>query len=400
MDTIDFGPATRTLAGLVGEVTDDQLDNPTPCPKWTTADLLRHIGGLTLEFTAAAQKVPTPARAGDGLTDGWRQRIQDDLVGLAAAWEDGGAYEGETHAGPVTMPEAARPPGSPSNEVTATADYAADPAAVAECVDFVQEVRRAGERRRSACSSRRSPPRSTRPRWTGWSGWSAAIRPPDGSRRSHIVSSRGQSDDEPVADPGLGEQVAGSRRVGFELAAQLVGIHPEVVQLASVRGSPGGAEQLGMRDEVTRAPRQCLQQSPLGRREPDLGAVRGGRPSLADVEGEVVGGDDQWFGALGRTAAHGGPDPGEELVHAERLGDVVVGAGVEGLDLVVGVVPGGEDDHRDLGHVAKPPEHLDAVEVRQAEVEDDDVGGAFGEDLQRGAAVRGGLDLVVRALAG
>ena len=84
-DTIDFGPAARTLAGLVGEVRDDQLDNPTPCPKWSTADLLRHIGGLTLEFTAAAQKVPTPARAGNGLTDGWRQRIQDDLVVVRAA---------------------------------------------------------------------------------------------------------------------------------------------------------------------------------------------------------------------------------------------------------------------------------------------------------------------------
>ena len=40
-------------------------------------------------------------------------------------------------------------------------------------------------------------------------------------------------------------------------------------------------------------------------------------------------------------------------------------------------------------------EHLDAVQVWQAEVEDDEVGGAFGEDLQRGTAVRGGLDLVV-----
>ncbi len=147
MDTIDFGPATRTLAGLVGEVRDDQLDNPTPCPKWSTADLLRHIGGLTLEFTAAAQKVPTPARAGDGLTDGWRQRIQEDLVGLAAAWEDGSAYEGETHAGPVTLPgrETAR---VALNEVTvhgwdlarATGqDYPADPGAVAECSGFVAE---------------------------------------------------------------------------------------------------------------------------------------------------------------------------------------------------------------------------------------------------------------------
>ena len=146
MDTIDFGPATRTLAGLVGEVTDDQLDHPTPCPKWTTADLLRHIGGLTLEFTAAAQKVPTPERAVDGFTDGWRQRIQEDLAGLAAAWEDDSAYEGETHAGPVTMPgrETAR---VALNEVTVHAwdlaratgqDYAADPGAVAECASFVE----------------------------------------------------------------------------------------------------------------------------------------------------------------------------------------------------------------------------------------------------------------------
>src|SRR6478735_6589625 len=129
MDTIDFGPATRTLAGLVGEVRDDQLDNPTPCPKWSTADLLRHIGGLTLEFPAAAQKVPTPARAGDGLTDDWRQRIQ------------------EAHAGPVTLPgrETAR---VALNEVTvhgwdlarATGqDYPADPGAVAECSGFVAE---------------------------------------------------------------------------------------------------------------------------------------------------------------------------------------------------------------------------------------------------------------------
>ena len=103
MDTIDFGPATRTMADLVGTVRDDQLDDPTPCPDWTVADLLRHIGGLTVEFTASAQKQPTPSRAGEGLTDGWRRRIQDDLRRLAEAWSDPTAYEGETHAGPVTM---------------------------------------------------------------------------------------------------------------------------------------------------------------------------------------------------------------------------------------------------------------------------------------------------------
>jgi uncharacterized protein (TIGR03086 family) len=145
MDTLDFGPATRTLADLVGGVRDDQLDDPTPCPEWSVGHLLRHVGGLTLEFTASAQKVPTPARAGDGLTGDWRGRIRDDLEALADAWTDPAAYEGDTHAGPVTLSgaETAR---VALNEVTvhgwdlarATGQsYVADPGAVAECARFV-----------------------------------------------------------------------------------------------------------------------------------------------------------------------------------------------------------------------------------------------------------------------
>ncbi len=145
MDIIDFGPATRILAALVGEVRDDQLDDPTPCPDWTVAHLLRHVGGLTLEFTASAQKVPTAARAADGLTGEWRRRIQDDLAALAGAWTDPEAYQGDTHAGPVTLSgaETAR---VALNEVTvhgwdlarATGQpYPADPGAVAECARFV-----------------------------------------------------------------------------------------------------------------------------------------------------------------------------------------------------------------------------------------------------------------------
>ena len=139
---------------------------------------MRHIGGLTLEFTAAAQKVPTPARAGDGLTDGWRQRIQDDLAALAGAWTDPEAYEGETHAGPVTLPgrETAR---VALNEVTvhgwdlarATGqDYPADPGAVAECSGFVGRVRRAGQRRRRPVRAAGHHGRRRDRRSTGWSG--------------------------------------------------------------------------------------------------------------------------------------------------------------------------------------------------------------------------------------
>jgi uncharacterized protein (TIGR03086 family) len=145
METLDFGPATRIMAGLIGEVRDEQLDNPTPCPDWSTGDLVRHISGLTVEFTASAQKVPTPPRAGAGLDDEWRMRIQADLAALAAAWTDPGAYQGETHAGPVTMSgaETAR---VALNEVTvhgwdlaqATGQaYPADSGTVDECARFV-----------------------------------------------------------------------------------------------------------------------------------------------------------------------------------------------------------------------------------------------------------------------
>ena len=53
MENLDFGPATRNLAGLVGGVRQDQLDDPTPCPDWSVAHLLRHVGGLAWQRSAA-----------------------------------------------------------------------------------------------------------------------------------------------------------------------------------------------------------------------------------------------------------------------------------------------------------------------------------------------------------
>ena len=64
MDPYDFGPSARTMAALVAGAADDQLAGPTPCPDYTVADLLDHICGLTVEFTYAARKEPTPGAAG------------------------------------------------------------------------------------------------------------------------------------------------------------------------------------------------------------------------------------------------------------------------------------------------------------------------------------------------
>lgn len=107
--TLPFGPATATLARVVSGVRDDQLGGPTPCPDWTVADLVDHIGGLTTAFTAAATKAELPGGAapradGSNLPDGWRERIVADLGVLADAWAQPAAYDGMTMAGPVEMP--------------------------------------------------------------------------------------------------------------------------------------------------------------------------------------------------------------------------------------------------------------------------------------------------------
>ncbi|PWN03214.1 TIGR03086 family protein [Nocardioides silvaticus] len=110
MDTIDFGPATTTMRGLVAAVTDDQLTWPTPCEKYTVGDLVDHVGGLALAFTAAARKedLPGAEQGGSGdasrLEPAWRDRIDGSLAGLAEAWRDPAAYEGVAKAGGIEMP--------------------------------------------------------------------------------------------------------------------------------------------------------------------------------------------------------------------------------------------------------------------------------------------------------
>ncbi len=110
MTLVDLGPATRTMADLVTGVTDDMLDRLTPCPRYSLGDLLDHVGGLTVAFTAAATKATggpeSPGPSGDSsrLGEGWRTRIPHDLAILAEAWRDPAAWSGTTWAGGVELP--------------------------------------------------------------------------------------------------------------------------------------------------------------------------------------------------------------------------------------------------------------------------------------------------------
>lgn len=150
MEILDLGPACRTLADVVRDVRDDQLAGPTPCPAYAVADLVDHVLGLSLAFTAAARKAELPGGPAEASGDGgrlpadWREQAAARLAGLAEAWQDPAAHTGLTMAGPVELPgdvaalvaldevvvhgwDLARATGQ---------EYDADPAAVAACLAF------------------------------------------------------------------------------------------------------------------------------------------------------------------------------------------------------------------------------------------------------------------------
>ena len=97
----DLRPAAREMTRLVNAVRDDQLGDPTPCPKYTLGDLLQHVRGLAEAFTAAGRKEqpsggsqPPPQGDASLLSADWRGEITDWLGRLVDAWSDPAAWEG------------------------------------------------------------------------------------------------------------------------------------------------------------------------------------------------------------------------------------------------------------------------------------------------------------------
>jgi len=109
--SVDLGPAAERMSRIVENVGDDQLGAPTPCPKYTVADLLDHIHGLSGAFTDAAKKenldklssAPPPGDASH-LSDDWRTSIPRRVATLSDAWRDPDAWTGMTKAGGIEMP--------------------------------------------------------------------------------------------------------------------------------------------------------------------------------------------------------------------------------------------------------------------------------------------------------
>ena len=78
--------------------------------------------------------------------------------------------------------------------------------------------------------------------------------------------------------------------------------------------------------------------------------------------------------------------PQQQLARLEGLGDIVVDAGLQALDAVLGLGPGGQHADRNVGDRLEVAGKLEAALARHHDVEDDDVEGQAAHGRARGAA--------------
>ena len=164
------------------------------------------------------------------------------------------------------------------------------------------------------------------------------------------------------------------------------------MRFRGVRFAPDLAQQLRAGDDLPGVADQRVEQAVLERRQlHGLAAHRHLVAVAVDAKFAAV------EHALGRFAdravavAHGDADARQQLARAERLGQVVVGARVERPHLVAFLVARRDDEDRAREPGAQLADDVDAVEVGQAEVEDDEVRPAALGDRERFGR-RGRLD--------
>src|SRR6266511_1394455 len=212
---------------------------------------------------------------------------------------------------------------------------------------------------------------------------------------TRAISGRLLAVGEPQHVPDAADGVDQPRFDRVDLAAQVRHVRLDDAAVALEVVVPHVVEDLSLRQHPPDVVHQVAQQLELGRRQLDAAA---GAPHLVALFVQLQVGDPQPDRGRRRHpcagAAEHRPDAGEHLLEAERLGDVVVAADRQPGHLVLGGVPRRQEQHR--GSRAARPEpagHVEAVQVGQHHVEDDQVRAVSLGGLQGLEAARGGCDL-------
>src|SRR5215472_5299388 len=198
------------------------------------------------------------------------------------------------------------------------------------------------------------------------------VLPPSNSSRRLVAALK------PEAHAPYRSDVLRAVRVVPELAPQPRHVHVQGLGRAPPLGVPDLAHDLLPGDDLAGLGDHEREEVELLGRQLDLGVTEPGPTGVA------VYPDALYRPGLGRSAPEQGPDPGQQLGQPERLGDIVVGAGVQadhGIDLVGAC---GQNQYRDgLAGGPNTAAHLESVNLLQADVENDDVGAAVLGSLKR-----------------
>jgi uncharacterized protein (TIGR03086 family) len=106
---LDLSAPAEEIARLAGDLTDADLERPTPC-RIPVSLLLAHLLGLSVAFADAAAKVdgPTtrtaPSLDALELPPDWRAQLPARLAALVGAWRQPSAWSGTAVAGGVELP--------------------------------------------------------------------------------------------------------------------------------------------------------------------------------------------------------------------------------------------------------------------------------------------------------
>ena len=177
-------------------------------------------------------------------------------------------------------------------------------------------------------------------------------------------------DREPVARPSDGVDRGPSERP-VDLATQVADVDLDDVGIAVEVVIPDVAEDLTLRPHLPRVSHEVFENRELTARQLDV-SVAAGHPARARVEAEVT--RRQHGRALGGTAAYEGSDARDQHGERERLGDVVVSASLERLDLVLVAISGRQhEDRRPVVLGAQCRTHLPAAHAGHHQVEHDGV---------------------------
>jgi len=157
-----------------------------------------------------------------------------------------------------------------------------------------------------------------------------------------------------------------------ELAAHLPDVDVDRARVAGERVAPDPLEELVAREHDAAVVEQLPEEVELLRGELHLDTVDG-HFAASGIDDQVAVDDPLALGLapLRRDAAKDRLHPRDELPGIERLRHVVVGADLEPDDLVDVLVARGQHQDRDVGALAQAPADLDAVDVGQHQVEDD-----------------------------